>query len=103
MLHWLDMLYEDPSYEEQIMIIGRDLDENIKQDLEKLNVASDEDEDPKTTQEDSQEDGGEGEKEDEKDANQNTGGAAKAHAKSVSSLAKITEQCEDEVSEEKTI
>ncbi|KAJ5386152.1 hypothetical protein N7509_008693 [Penicillium cosmopolitanum] len=103
MLHWLDMLYEDPSYEEQIMIIGRDLDENIKQDLEKLNVASDEDEDPETTQEDSQEDGGEGEKEDEKDAQQNTGGAAKAHAKSVSSLEKITEQCEDEVSEEKTI
>lgn len=85
------------------MIIGRDLDENIKQDLEKLNVASDEDEDPETTQEDSQEDGGEGEKEDEKDAQQNTGGAAKAHAKSVSSLEKITEQCEDEVSEEKTI
>lgn len=103
MLHWLDMIYEDPAYEEQIMVIGRDLDEKVQEDMEKLNMASDDDEGSKTTQDDSQEDEREGGNEDEKDPQQNTGGATEAHAKSVGSLQNVTEQCEDEVSEDKTI
>lgn len=41
MLAWLDMLYKDPEYAEQVMIRAEDMDEETRQALENMTVTDD--------------------------------------------------------------
>jgi hypothetical protein len=43
MLAWLDMLYKNPDYAEQVMIRAEDMDEETSQALENMAVTDDED------------------------------------------------------------
>jgi hypothetical protein len=41
MLAWLDMLYKDPDYAEQVMVRAEDMDEETRQALENMAVTDD--------------------------------------------------------------
>lgn len=106
MLHWFDMLYENPAYEEQIVIIGRDLDEKTQEGLEKLYVGSDEDIEGKTTHDvqiDSNDGHGDNGENGKSEHNQNVAGASDIKGKGLGCLDEITEQDEDQVGEQQTI
>ncbi|KAJ5235309.1 uncharacterized protein N7469_004477, partial [Penicillium citrinum] len=92
MLHWLDKLSGDPAYEEQTVIIGKDLDEKTQEDLEKLNVSDGEDHECSAIPEDTH-----GKEKDCEDANKAAAGMSIEEppvttAKSQNSLEQITEQ-----------